>query len=126
MYSQGFHQKRTNANMTLQQAAEECRWLVNLKHDTTVSTRNKICNQHHSRTAVLKIIYLHKKRNLHPLAGIVMAGILQGNVHAKHTTVANAIGRHTEGFCTLPVHKTTNKRPHNKRRLKRKNTQTVW
>ena len=25
-----------------------------------------------------------------------------------------------QGFCTPPVHKTTNKRPHNKRRLKRK------
>ena len=125
MSTQGFYKKiEQNPDMTLQQAAEECQQLVNLKHDSdmvqqsvsaTTSTINTIQGQQHST--------LPSSTQKKPLsacwncAGRHFARKCPFKTHC--CCECNQQG-YKEGFCIPPMHKTTNKRPHNKRRLKRK------
>ena len=79
-----------NPDITLQQVTEQCRWLVNLKHDSdmvqhpqsTLSKDNSHWKQH--------------ERNLHLLAGIVVADILLRNAPSKLIAAANATGKVTK------------------------------
>ena len=118
-----------NLDMTLQKAAEECRWLVNLKHDsdmvqqsvpTTTSTIKTIQGQQYSTSPSST----HKKP---PSTRWNCGGwhfARKCPFKTPHCHECNQ-QEHKEGFCIPLGHKTTNKRPYNKHRLKRK-THTIW
>ena len=89
-----------NPDMTLQQAAGECRRLAKIWSMIQIWYNSPYPQQHPQSTPLKDNSTQHHlaqhKRNLHPLAGIVLAGILQGNVQSKYTTAAIATSKDTK------------------------------
>ena len=101
---------KQNPDLTLQQAAEECRRLVKIWSMIQIWYNSQYPQQHPQSTPLKDNSTQHRlaqhKRNLRPLAGIVLAGILQENVHSKHTVASNTTSKDTKKkFCTPLVHK---------------------
>ena len=118
-----------NQDMTLQQVTEECRGLVNLKHDsdmvqqsvaTTTSKTNTIQGRQYSTPAGST----QKKPPFTCWNSVGRHFARKCSFKAHRCRECTQQG-HKEGFCTPSVHQTTNKRPYNKCRLKRKTQSLV-
>ena len=116
-----------NPDVTLQQAADECLRLVILKHDSDMvqqsvppptSTLNTIQGQQYSTLPC-------STQKKPPSACWNCAGLHFARKYPFKTHYRRECNQqeHKEGFCTPLVHKTTNKRPHNKRRNVKN---TIW